>query len=341
MKMTDQKLGHKSQIMEIQEFYKSYAERMRKLDVSNYQTMHAIGILHLKGPLKSNATHIPSSPLMKSHLSQNLWPTKLRRSKIGPAIHSMEAFYEDLEMIYVGQVCLSWEILQWECGKCQELLELDPHGSRQYTFVASEIQFFQVLLRRFIENEPFQGPRIENYVKTRCVVRSLLQVPALKDDSFSFSEKKARVGEQDDVPTAAAVMQLMEETIRLFWDFIRSDKEEGDCSICKKRQLRVLDSDDMELLKVTRNQLKKKERKLKGILRSGNCIVKRLQKHRDRGDEMLMLVSAQVELRLISRVLNMAKVTREQFIWCREKLERISFISRKIYAEPSFLLFPC
>lgn len=84
-----------------------------------------------------------------------------------------------------------------------------------------------------------------------------------------------------------------------------------------------------------------KERKLKDILRSGNCIVKRFQKHRERGDKMLMLVFAQVEVRLISRVLNMAKVTRDQVLWCHEKLDRINFVSRKIHVEPSFLLFPC
>lgn len=138
------------------------------------------GLVHLKGPLESNATHRPSSPAIKSLLSQNLLPIRLRRNKIDPAAKSMEALYGDLEMIYVGQVCLSWEILQWQYGKSRELLESDPYGTRQYNFVAGEVQLFQVLLHRFIENEPFQGPRIDNYVKNRCVVRSFLQVPALR-----------------------------------------------------------------------------------------------------------------------------------------------------------------
>lgn len=43
LKIADQKLEHKDRVMEIQKVYKSYAERMRKLDVLNYQTMHAIG----------------------------------------------------------------------------------------------------------------------------------------------------------------------------------------------------------------------------------------------------------------------------------------------------------
>ncbi|PKI75456.1 hypothetical protein CRG98_004126 [Punica granatum] len=340
LKITDQKLEHKDRVMEIQKVYKSYAERMRKLDVLNYQTMHAIGLVHLKDPLRSNATQRPSSPMIKYLLSQNLLPIKLRRNKIDPTAKSMEAYYGDLEMVYVGQVCLSWEILQWQYSKSRELLESDPYGSHQYNSVAGEFQLFQVLLLRFIENEPFQGPRIENYVKNRCVVRSLLQVPALRDDSFG--EKKAKGGAEDAVPYPA-LMEIIEESIRLFWDFVRSDKEEGDAihRACKKTQFNLLDATDLELLIATRNHLQKKEKKLKDIVRSGNCIVRRFQKHRNQADQTLLLVLAQVEVRLISRVLNMAKVTKDQVLWCCEKLDRINFVSRKIYVEPSFLLFPC
>lgn len=84
-----------------------------------------------------------------------------------------------------------------------------------------------------------------------------------------------------------------------------------------------------------------KERKLKDIARTRNCIVKRFQKSRNQGDHMLLLLFAQVEVRLIARVLNMVKITRDQVLWCNEKLDRISFVGRKIYVEPSFLLFPC
>lgn len=155
---------------------------------SNLLCPSPAGLLHLKDPLKSNAPQKPpSSPVIKSLLLQNFLPAKLQRNKVGPAARSTEAFYGDLEMIYVGQLCLSWEIFQWQYGKSRELLESDPYGSRQYNFVAGEIQLYQVLLLRFIENEPFQGPRIENYVKNRCVVRSFLQVPALRGNIFQSS----------------------------------------------------------------------------------------------------------------------------------------------------------
>lgn len=74
----------------------------------------------------------------------------------------------------------------------------------------------------------------------------------------SFSEKKARVGKEDAVP-AAALMEILEESIRLFWEFVHSDKEEGDAihRACKKNQFDLLNATDLELLIATRNLLQK------------------------------------------------------------------------------------
>ena len=83
-------------------------------------------------------------------------------------------------MIYVGQMCLSWEFLCWEYGKALELWESDPYEARRYNDVANKFQAFQVLLTRFLEDEPFEGPRVQHYVKTRCLFRNLLQVPAVR-----------------------------------------------------------------------------------------------------------------------------------------------------------------
>lgn len=85
-----------------------------------------------------------------------------------------------------------------------------------------------------------------------------------------------------------------------------------------------------------------KDKRLKDIMRSGNCLVKKFQKQEGRGRllDYEMLIS-QVELRLISRVLNMSKLSTDQLVWCQTKLNNINFVNRKIYVEPSFLLFPC
>lgn len=85
-----------------------------------------------------------------------------------------------------------------------------------------------------------------------------------------------------------------------------------------------------------------KERKLKDTVRSGNCIVRKFQKHHEEQiqlDEEQLL--AQVGLRLVSRVMHMKKLRKDQLMWCNEKLNRIKFDGRKVQVEPSFLFFPC
>ena len=56
-----------------------------------------------------------------------------------------------------------------------------------------------------------------------------------------------------------------------------------------------------------------KDRRLKDIVRTGNCIVKKFQKHHEDQLDHEQLV-ARVGLRLISRVVNMSKLRKEQGI---------------------------
>lgn len=115
------------------------------------------------------------------YLPYNIWPRKARRVTADHPMHKVnEELQSDLELVYVGQVCLSWEILHWQHGKARELQEYDSQALHRYNQVAGEFQLFQVLLQRFIENEPFQGqPRVHNYVSNRCVLRNLLKVPVI------------------------------------------------------------------------------------------------------------------------------------------------------------------
>ncbi|XP_057448242.1 uncharacterized protein LOC130739829 isoform X2 [Lotus japonicus] len=332
----EEKLEYKDQIAEIEKVYKIYAEKMRKLDILNYQTMHALGLLHLKDPLKSIS--IPKSTISgaKPVISQNLWPRKAAKNISDPLLKLVHDLHRDLELVYVGQVCLSWEILCWQHQKAIELQEYDSQGSHRYNHVAGEFQLFQVLVQRFIENEPFQGgPRIQNYVKNRCVIRNLLQVPAIKDDS--------KGGEEEDAIASGRLEDIIKESMRVFWEFVRADKDYGNVVLKVPKHIGtdLKDPAISNLLVDIRTQLQKKEKKLKDIVRIGNCIVKKFQKHHEDPLDHEQLV-AQVGLRLISRVVNVSKLRKEQIIWCHEKLHRIKFLSRKIVqVEPSFLLFPC
>ena len=80
---------------------------------------------------------------------------------------------------------------------------------------------------------------------------------------------------------------------------------------------------------------------MKDILRSEKCILRRFQKQKRRGDEEALHFFAQVDVKLVSRVLSMSRISREQLIWCDNKLSRISFVGTKIYVQPAFFLFPC
>lgn len=89
-----------------------------------------------------------------------------------------------------------------------------------------------------------------------------------------------------------------------------------------------------------------KERKLKELLRSENCILKRFKKHKDEEEEEEesaehLYFFCQVDIKLVSRVLNMSSITTDQLVWCHNKLSKIHFVNRKIRVDPSFLLFPC
>lgn len=136
-----------------------------------------------KDPLESFSSHKASSaPAITSLVSQSFRLCRRKKCESDPTKKFIRELYCDLEMVYVGQLCLSWEFLQWEYEKALELWESDTYAARRYNEVAGEFQQFQVLLQRFIENEPFQGPRVENYVRNRFAMRNLLQVPVIRGE---------------------------------------------------------------------------------------------------------------------------------------------------------------
>lgn len=145
-----------------------------------YVFVIAEGFLQLKDPIQLGLSEKSSVSALKSLLLPNSWPCKLRKIYADPTLKSINELQRDLEVVYVGQVCLSWEILHWQHRKAKELSEYDSQGYRSYNHVAGEFQQFQVLVQRFTEDEKFKGPRIKNYCKNRGLVRSFLQVPTVK-----------------------------------------------------------------------------------------------------------------------------------------------------------------
>lgn len=94
--------------------------------------------------------------------------------------HIRQNPYRELEAAYVAQICLTWEALNWNykkfegkrvsCGR-----GFDPGCPAS---IAQQFQQFQVLLQRYIENEPYeQGRRPEIYARMRLLAPKLLLVP--------------------------------------------------------------------------------------------------------------------------------------------------------------------
>ncbi|GFZ19190.1 ribosomal protein L34e superfamily protein [Actinidia rufa] len=278
----DEKFQHADRMDELHKFYKRYQERMRKFDILNYQKMYAMGFLLLKDPLQSISTQKSAVPTVGSFFCENIFPCK--RKKIGMGSDPMTKFIgelqTELEVVYVGQMCLSWEILHWQYEKALELWESDPRGVHQFNEVAGEFQQFQVLMQRFIEDEPFHGPRVQNYVKSRCILRNLLQVPAISEDNTKDRKKGIKRRERGDYTiTSDMLVEILEECIRIFWRFVRADKD----SSKRRPHVDLQHPADHNLLMEVRSNLQKKEKKLKELLRSESCILRRFQKREDDG----------------------------------------------------------
>uniref|UniRef100_A0A2P2JP49 Uncharacterized protein LOC103330001 n=1 Tax=Rhizophora mucronata TaxID=61149 RepID=A0A2P2JP49_RHIMU len=130
----------------------------------------------------------------------------------------------------------------------------------QYNEVACEFQQFQVLLQRFIEHEPFEGPRVQNYTRKRCIMGNLLQVPVSREDS-SKDKKVRREGEDSNVITSDMLVEIIEESIRIFWEFVRADKDAHDVVRKGSRGIQT-EPTQLELLAEVRTSLQKVSFKL-------------------------------------------------------------------------------
>ncbi|KAK4743217.1 hypothetical protein SAY87_001218 [Trapa incisa] len=352
----DSKLHEGDRILELHKVYRTYRQKMRKFDILNYQKMHALDFLRAKDPLRSISGQKSSSAAsLGTLLAQTLRLCREdKRSGHDPMMSFARELQGDLETVYVGQLCLSWEFLQWQYERALDLWEEDPYGINRYNEVADEFQLLQVMMQRFLEDEPFEGPRVQHYVKTRCFQRSLLQVPVIREDSVKMKNKRRMErkgkGKGEFGVSSDMLVEILEESIRVFWRFIRSDKD----STQKGRNPshpQLQDLADSEVFAEVQTVLQKKEKKLEEVLKGGNCILRKFQKQHQHeqqqedgassSDQVLAFFS-QVEMRLVRRVMNMTRLSTDQLVWCSRKLDRITFVHRRIHVEPSsFMLFPC
>ncbi|XP_044506572.1 uncharacterized protein LOC123226144 isoform X4 [Mangifera indica] len=242
----DEKFLHEARLGELHKLYRSYQERMRKFDILNFQKMYAIGFLQSKNPLQTISSLKSSAQGLFSILSQNFLMGKHKKSESDPLKKFIKELFNDLEVVYVGQLCLSWEILHWQFKKSLKLWKSDPNGKHRYNKVAGEFQHFQVLMQRFIENEPFEGPRVQNYIKNRYVLRNLLQVPVIREDSKKV--RKGRLKRRDEYAiTSEMLVKTMEASLQILWQFIRADKDANVLTPKMRRTTQVEPQETLDL----------------------------------------------------------------------------------------------
>lgn len=187
------------------------------------------------------------------------------------------------------------------------------------------------------------------------------------EDSAKDRKKMRKRDTDEDAITSGMLVEILEESIRTIWRFIRADKDASNVTVkgVKENQTELQDPADSELLAEVRAELQKvikfinivgcfvcgvlmevvgmmlqKEKRLREILRSGSCILKKLKKQKEEGTEQYLYFFSQVDMKLVWRVVNMSRITTDQLAWCRNKLTKIHFVDRTLHVEPTFLLFP-
>ncbi|KAI4389056.1 hypothetical protein MLD38_001320 [Melastoma candidum] len=339
----DDRDQHEETIGELHKVYKNYRERMRKFDILNYQKIYALGFLQTKDPIGFTLSQKHTSEGMALLLSQTFQMCRDdKKPGDDPMVTFVKELHSDLETVYVGQMCLSWEFLHWQYTKALELWESDQDSLYRYNEVAGEFQQFQVVLQRFLENEKFEGTRVQCYVRTRHFLRNLVQIPVIKEDS-SKDRRRAGLKGKGDV-SSDELVEILEESIRTFWRFVRADKDSTHAFPKGRWGIKpeIQNPEDSELLAEVQTTLEKKEKKLKEIMKCGNCILRKFRKCQDdHSSDHVLYFFSQVDMKLVRRVLNMSRLTTDQICWCGAKLSRIIFVRRKIHVEPSFSLFPC
>ncbi|XP_024972192.1 uncharacterized protein LOC112511053 isoform X1 [Cynara cardunculus var. scolymus] len=318
-------------------FYDKYCERMLFFDRLTTQLLKEIESTTVTG------SHNPSTPSPRSvskKLTSPLRCLSLRKIEHPEDDDDAEQLqqpendpYLDLETAYVSQLCLTWEALHWQYSQLSQKITCQSESSKCYNHSAQQFQQFQVLLQRFIENEPFErGLRPEIYAQTRNSFSKLMQVPnILGQDRKEMTEE-----ESDMLVHAPDLIRIIESSILTFQLFIKMDKKK---------------SNGVRNLFGGQNQMATPLQQVQSLLEKRKVKLKELWKRRKGGkknqwpatQEEVELLLGLIDVKVISRVLRMVKISKEQLFWSEEKMKKldISAATGKLQRDPSPILFPC
>ncbi|KAJ6387249.1 hypothetical protein OIU78_017041 [Salix suchowensis] len=202
--------------------FQKYDEEMMFLDRISVQKLHETESLR---SIKVNPRSF-SDRIVHKISTINKKPSDIRQNP-----------YHELEGAYVAQVCLTWEALNWNYKNFErKRASQRDHDPGCPAHIAQQFQQFQVLLQRYIENEPYeQGRRPEVYARMRRLAPKV--APG------------ARISRADK-----------EKTCQVLLAFFRRNRR---------------GSVDPVLLQLMKKVNKKKKIKLKDLRRGRSCIRKR------------------------------------------------------------------
>ncbi|KAI3867724.1 hypothetical protein MKX03_021850 [Papaver bracteatum] len=209
--------------------------------------------------------------------------------------------YQDLETAYVTYICLTWEDLHCQYTQLSQKILSNPENPTCYSCVAQLFQQFQVLLQRFVENEPFeQGLCPEIYARTRSSFTKMLQVP-----SIPVAQKIVKEGEQEDEEEESDKPVLASELIEIIKTSILTFHESkilslfgGQNHIASPLQL-VQSALDKKMLKI--KELRKKKKGWKKKIWPATT---------EEGELLFGLI----DIKVMSRVLRMVRISKEQLL---------------------------
>ncbi|WCJ25672.1 hypothetical protein M5689_007541 [Euphorbia peplus] len=299
------------------EFYDKYTERMGWFDVLNYDRTCAI--------LKNEVYESPIS-------------SETERKMI---VKSIEG---DMELVYVAQSCLSWEALHHQYLKVGALAQSTGGNGVFYNNLAGDFQKFQVLLERFVEDERCLGKRVHNFVTKRFYLGTFLQVPNVS----GFFEEERDEMKINEGTSVKEVVKAIERCIEAFWVFVNTDENKKkncwwklkDC-FWRSSPPPLEDPRDLYLFAHLTTLFRKKEVWLKDAQGKQKCWIRKVEYSVEESQRKEMLFT-KIDMKLVSRVLQLPLVSSSQLKWCHHKLESIQFHQGKIVRPSSTYspLFP-
>ncbi|XVF23320.1 hypothetical protein REPUB_Repub13aG0027500 [Reevesia pubescens] len=307
--------------------YEKYCERMLFFDRTIGQQLKEAGSTNLSTPSPKSASRKLASPLSCLSLKKIEEPDEETQHLQQP----INDPYQDLETAYVAQICLTWEALHCQYTQLSQIVLCQPENPTCYNHSAQHLQQFQVLLHRFIENEPFQeGLRAEIYARARNILPKLLQIPNIQG-----SDQKDKVEEESDfLVLAPDIIRIIESSILTFQLFVKMDK---------KKHSSVLN------LFGNHNPMATPLQQVQSLLEKKGMKLKELRKKRKGWKkkswplthEDVPLLFGLIDIKIISKVLRMARISKEQLFWCEEKIKKLDLCDGKLQRDPSPILFPC